>query len=178
MVCRTPYPWYIKHPAYGISKAHTHGILNPLLMALWTCSFGKNGGGSIYHDGVQNTMMEIWPWDQNTTWYIDLIWFIVFNATFMVYWTRGQNTIWYFEPRINFVGVQNTIWHPYRFYFPLKVYDGDSHKAVVLMDLKGTMPVKNTVESSTNKMMLYFYSDSSMSYLGFKSYYTSTIKGM
>jgi hypothetical protein len=50
--------------------------------------------------------------------------------------------------------------------------------AVVLMDLKGTMPVKKTVESSTNKMMLYFYSDSIMSYLGFKSYYTSTIKGM
>jgi hypothetical protein len=53
MVCRTPYPWYIKHPAYGISKAHhTHGILNTLLMALWTCSFGKNGG-------VQFTMIVI-----------------------------------------------------------------------------------------------------------------------
>jgi hypothetical protein len=57
----------------------------------------------------------------------------------------------------------------------LKVYDGDSHKAVVLMDLKGTMPVKNTVESSTNKMMLYFYSDSSMSYLGYVIQFVSDL---
>jgi hypothetical protein len=39
--------------------------------------------GSIYHDGVQNTMTEIWP--------------------------SGQNIIWYIDPRVDFSGVQNTI---------------------------------------------------------------------
>jgi len=57
MVWWTPYPWY--------DEPLTHGMMNPLPwydepppMVLW--------GGSIYHDGVQNTMTQIWPQGQNT----------------------------------------------------------------------------------------------------------------
>ena len=39
--------------------------------------------GPIYHDGVQNTMTEIWP--------------------------RGQNIIWYIDPRVDFAGLENII---------------------------------------------------------------------
>lgn len=56
MVYPTPYPWYIAPP--------THDILNPRPMVYRTPSFDKN-------EGVQNTITEIWPWGQNTIWYID-----------------------------------------------------------------------------------------------------------
>jgi hypothetical protein len=66
MVYRPPYPWYIDPP--------THGILTPLLMVYQTLSygimnsslsFGRNEGGSIYHEGVQNTMTKNLPLGQN-----------------------------------------------------------------------------------------------------------------
>jgi hypothetical protein len=74
VVYRPPYPWYIDIP--------THGILTPLPMiyqpisyVLWTLSLlVEMRGGSIYHEGVQNTMTKNWP--------------------------RGQNTIWKIEPRV------------------------------------------------------------------------------
>ena len=48
MVYRPPCPWNIDPPTYGIS--------NPLLWYYELLSFGRNEGGSIYYEGVQNTM--------------------------------------------------------------------------------------------------------------------------
>ena len=66
LVYRPPYPWYIDPPTHGISTPYpwyidppTYGISNPLLWYYELLSFGKNeGGGSIYHEGVQNTMTK------------------------------------------------------------------------------------------------------------------------
>jgi hypothetical protein len=46
------HPWYIDPPTYGLS--------NPLLWYYELLSFGRNegGGGSIHHEGVQNTMTK------------------------------------------------------------------------------------------------------------------------
>ena len=58
MVYRPPNPWYFDPPA--------HGILTPLPMVYQTLSYGimnssllvEMRGGSIYHEGVQNTMTK------------------------------------------------------------------------------------------------------------------------
>jgi hypothetical protein len=65
MVFWLPCPWNIDPPTYGIS--------NPLLWYYELLSFGRNegGGGSIYHEGVQNTMTKNWPRGQNTIWKIE-----------------------------------------------------------------------------------------------------------
>jgi len=57
VVYRPPYPWNIDPP--------THGISTPLPMVYQTLSFGRNEGGSIYHEGVQNTMTKNLPQGQN-----------------------------------------------------------------------------------------------------------------
>jgi hypothetical protein len=51
----TPYPWYIK----------------PSLMVLWTPLFWQKWGGSIYDEGVQNTMTKKRPRGKYTIWYFD-----------------------------------------------------------------------------------------------------------
>ena len=71
-----PPVWYFDPPTYDILtplsmvyRPSTHDILTHLPMVyqtlLWYCellSFGRNeGGGSIYHEGVQNTIAKIGP---------------------------------------------------------------------------------------------------------------------
>ena len=69
MVYWTPFIWCIKLP--------THGILNLILIALWTCSFGKN-------ESVQFTMMGFKiPWRK----------FEPGSKYHIVYFTRG----WFFR---------------------------------------------------------------------------------
>ena len=71
MVYRPPNPWYFDPPAHGIST--------PLPMVYQTLSYGSMNssllvemrGGSIYHEGVQNTMTKNWTWGQNTIWKIE-----------------------------------------------------------------------------------------------------------
>ena len=81
MVNRPPYPWYIDPPTHGILTPLpmvyrppnpwyfdplAHGILTPLPMVYQTLSYGimnssllvEMRGGSIYHEGVQNTMTK------------------------------------------------------------------------------------------------------------------------
>jgi hypothetical protein len=65
MVYRPLYPWYIDLPTYCILtplpmeyRPPTYGISNPLLWYYELLSFGRNEGGSIYHEGVQNTMIK------------------------------------------------------------------------------------------------------------------------
>ena len=94
MVYRPPYPWYIDLLNHGISTPLpmvywppypwyidplTHGISTPLTMVYQTLSYGimnssllvEMRGGSIYHEGVQNTMTKNWPQGQNTIWKIE-----------------------------------------------------------------------------------------------------------
>ena len=82
MVYRPPYPWYFNPPAHGISTPYLWYI-KPSLMYYELLSFGRNQGGSIYHEGVQNTMTQ--------------------NLR------RGQNTIGKSTPGSIYHGVQNTI---------------------------------------------------------------------
>jgi hypothetical protein len=84
MVYRPPYPWYIDPPTHGILTSLPMEYrppylwyIKPSLMVLWTPLFlWKWGGGSIYHEGVQNTMKKNWPRG------------------------RGRNTIWNIEPGV------------------------------------------------------------------------------
>jgi hypothetical protein len=66
MVYRPSYPWYIDLPnpwyfdppcPWNIDPP-TYGISNPLLWYYELLSFGRNEVGSIYHEGVQNTMTK------------------------------------------------------------------------------------------------------------------------
>jgi hypothetical protein len=61
MVYWPPYPWYIDLPNPWYINPPTHGISSPLLWYYELLSFGRNEGGSIYHEGVQNTMTKNWP---------------------------------------------------------------------------------------------------------------------
>ena len=62
---RPPYPWYIDPPTHGISTPYPWYI-DPLPMVYQTLSYGimnssllvEMRGGSIYHEGVQNTMTK------------------------------------------------------------------------------------------------------------------------
>ena len=69
----TPYPWHIDPPSHGISTPNpwyfdppAHAISTPLPMVYKTLSYGimnssllvEMRGGSIYHEGVQNTMTK------------------------------------------------------------------------------------------------------------------------
>ena len=56
MVYWPPYPWYFDPPTYG--------IMNSSLLV-------EMKGGSIYNEGVQNTMTKNWPQGQNTIWKIE-----------------------------------------------------------------------------------------------------------
>jgi hypothetical protein len=83
MVYRPPYPWYIDPqpmlfwpPCPWNIDPPTYGISNPLLWYYELLSFGRNEGGSIYHDGVQNTMTKNGPWGQNTKFWTLLIFFL------------------------------------------------------------------------------------------------------
>jgi hypothetical protein len=49
-----PNPWYFDPPAHGISTRPTYGIMNSSLLV-------EIRGGSIYHEGVQNTMTKNCP---------------------------------------------------------------------------------------------------------------------
>jgi hypothetical protein len=49
MVFLPPYPWNID-PLPMVYQTLSYGIMNS--------SFGRNEGGSIYHEGVQNTMTK------------------------------------------------------------------------------------------------------------------------
>ena len=71
MVYRPPYPWYIDPPTHGISTPQPMVFwppylwyIKPSLMVLWTppSLLIEMRGGSIYHEGVQNTMTKIYPW--------------------------------------------------------------------------------------------------------------------
>jgi hypothetical protein len=106
MVYRPPYPWYIDPLNHGISTPlpmvtvywhpclwnidpPIYGISNPLLWYYERLSFGGNvKGGSIYLEGVQNTMTKNWPWGQNTIWKIEPGVKISY-----VNWPRGQFTM-------------------------------------------------------------------------------------
>ena len=68
----TPYPWYIDPPIHGIWTPYPWYFdplpmeyrppylwyIKPSLMYYELLSFGRNEGGSIYHEGVQNTMTK------------------------------------------------------------------------------------------------------------------------
>ena len=71
-------------------------------------SFGRNEGGSIYHEGVQNTMTNNWP--------------------------QGQNIIGKSTPGSICHGVQNTIWHR----SPFSKWSPQYHKNSTLFDFKGS----------------------------------------
>ena len=71
MVYRTPYPWCMEHPfmAYWTRNAWyieptIHDILAPLPIVPMEYR-------TRYHDWIQNTMTKIWPWCQNSIWYIE-----------------------------------------------------------------------------------------------------------
>jgi hypothetical protein len=66
-------PWNIDPPTYG--------IMNYSLLV-------EMRGGSIYHEGVQNTMTKNWPWGHNTIWKIEPSVKILY-----VNWPRGQFTM-------------------------------------------------------------------------------------
>ena len=60
-----PYPWYIDPPTHGILTPcpwnidpPTYGISNPLLCIMNSSLLVDMKGGSIYHEGVQNTMTK------------------------------------------------------------------------------------------------------------------------
>jgi hypothetical protein len=58
MVYWPPYPWYFDPPTYGIMNSS-------LLVEM------RGGGGSIYHEGVQNKMTKNLPQGQNSIWKIE-----------------------------------------------------------------------------------------------------------
>ena len=57
MVYRPPVPWYFDPPAHGISTPLPM-VYQTLSNGIMNSSFGRNEGGSIYHEGVQNTMTK------------------------------------------------------------------------------------------------------------------------
>ena len=81
MVFWPHYPWYFDPPTHGISNPLPMVFwppyqwyfnppylwyIKPSLMVLWTPLLVEMRGGSIYHEGVQNTMTKNWPRGQNT----------------------------------------------------------------------------------------------------------------
>ena len=60
----------------------------PPYLWYYELSFGRNEGGSIYHEGVQDTMTKNWPRGQNTIWKIEPGVKISY-----VNWPRGQFTM-------------------------------------------------------------------------------------
>ena len=81
-----PLPMVYRPPTHGIltplTKVYrppTHGILTPLPMEyrppyLWYIKpslLVEMRGGSIYHEGIQNTMTKNLPQGQNTIWKIE-----------------------------------------------------------------------------------------------------------
>ena len=62
--------WYFEpHGIYQVKllwniEPSSYDTMNPIFWWKW--------GSSIYHDGVQNTVTDIWLQGQNTLWYIEL----------------------------------------------------------------------------------------------------------
>jgi hypothetical protein len=115
MVCRPPYPWYNDPPNHGISTHLPMVYRPPLTMVYWPpcpwyidpltmvyrpLCFCRNEGGSIYHEGVQNTMTKNLPRGQNTIWKIEpgVIWYFEPHGKL----NPVSIYLWYFDPGFNF----------------------------------------------------------------------------
>jgi hypothetical protein len=86
----SPQPMVFWPPAHGISTPlrMIYQTLWGCLMVLWTLSFGRNEGGSIYTERIQNTMTTKLPRGQNTICKIE-----PWVKISYVNWPRGQFTM-------------------------------------------------------------------------------------
>ncbi|XP_052085416.1 cubilin-like [Mytilus californianus] len=55
----------------------------------------------------------------------------------------------------------------------LTVYDGDNINLDVLLDIRGSISGDGITRSTGNKMLLYFHTDGSTSYYGYRAYYSA-----
>ena len=93
------YSWYIEPPYWKMNPLN--GKLNPNSILKTLISNQETVGGSIYHG-------------RGSIFHNSGTWLAIWNKKgFDIPWAGSQNTIWYFEPRVNFSGVQNNIWHQY-----------------------------------------------------------------